>query len=391
MLSLTVLLLASAALAHPGHDHAAEAVERAAALASMGRRSLAHCASHIAARGLASRNAARRAALVQALSKRDAATVLATNHRSNLTGVTADTDADTLFSGSNACILGPETTEGPYYVTGEYLRDNVTDGQAGVPLTVDIQIIDTNTCQPLPNVALDFWHCNSTGVYSGVVANGNGNFADKANINATFLRGIQATDSDGVVQFHTIFPGHYTGRATHIHILAHTEGHWTRLDNNTITGGTTSAHVGQLFMDQDLISQVEAEAPYNTNTQTLTENNVDFILSQEATNIDPFLEYVLLGNSIQDGIVAWIAMGINASATNTVQAAATYGPEGGVANANSMGGGPGGGAPPNGTSTVNGTAAASSVAATGTSDALPIWSMSIPLAIMAAALRFARM
>lgn len=287
-------------------------------------------------------------------------------------------------------------------VTGEYFRSNITDGQAGVPLTVDIQIIDTNTCQPLPNVALDFWHCNSTGVYSGVVSQGNGNSGDAANINATFHRGIQSTDTDGVVQFHTTVPGHYTGRATHIHIMAHTEGNWNLLANNTITGGTTAAHVGQLFFDQDLISQVEATSAYSSNTQALTTNAEDMILSQEAANIDPFLEYVLLGNSIEDGVFAWIAMGVNASASNTVQAAVNFGEGGGVANANGgmggMGGGPGGGgggpggAPPNGTmgggpggngtgpgmgsnsTSSSNTTTASDVAGSGTSAALPIWS-----------------
>jgi protocatechuate 3,4-dioxygenase beta subunit len=55
------------------------------------------------------------------------------------------------------------------------------------------------------------------GVYSGVIASGNGNSNDDSNLDATFLRGLQKTDDEGVAQFQTIFPGHYTGRATHIH------------------------------------------------------------------------------------------------------------------------------------------------------------------------------
>lgn len=220
----------------------------------------------------------------------------------------------------------------------------MTESQAGVPLYLDIQVIDTNTCEPLPNVALDFWHCNATGVYSGVAASGNGDSSDTSNLNATFLRGIQSTDSDGVVQFQSIAPGHYTGRANHIHILAHTEGTWSLLENNTITGGETTAHVGQLFFDQDLISQFEAVEPYASNTQELLENSEDNILAGEADTIDPFVEYVLLGDSIEDGIFAWISMGLNATASYSVSAAASYGENGGVANADSgMGGGGGGG------------------------------------------------
>lgn len=55
------------------------------------------------------------------------------------------------------------------------------------------------------------------GVYSGVVARGNGNSNDESNLDETFLRGLQKTDESGVTQIQTIFPGHYRGRATHIH------------------------------------------------------------------------------------------------------------------------------------------------------------------------------
>lgn len=73
--------------------------------------------------------------------------------------------------------------------------------QEGVPLYADIQIIDVSTCEPISDVYLDAWHgayfakhyralslnqaysiANSTGVYSGVVASGNGNMNDASNI-----------------------------------------------------------------------------------------------------------------------------------------------------------------------------------------------------------------
>lgn len=102
-------------------------------------------------------------------------------------------------------------------VSGEYVRQDITDGNPGVPLTFDVQVIDTTTCEPIPQVALEAWHCNSTGVYGGVVANGNGNTADASNINNTMYRGIQFSNENGILQFDTSFPGHYTGRTTHIH------------------------------------------------------------------------------------------------------------------------------------------------------------------------------
>ncbi|MNX85758.1 hypothetical protein D3C86_1176090 [compost metagenome] len=38
-----------------------------------------------------------------------------------------------------------------------------------------------------------------------------------------FLRGRQVTDTNGLVTFKSIFPGWYTGRATHIHVHVYSQ------------------------------------------------------------------------------------------------------------------------------------------------------------------------
>lgn len=43
-------------------------------------------------------------------------------------------------------------------VKGELVRSDITDGQAGVPMYVEYQIVDFNTCKPVPEVYLDIWH-----------------------------------------------------------------------------------------------------------------------------------------------------------------------------------------------------------------------------------------
>ncbi len=40
---------------------------------------------------------------------------------------------------------------------------------------------------------------------------------DSSILKGTALRGIQPTDSHGIATFDTLVPGHYEGRATHIH------------------------------------------------------------------------------------------------------------------------------------------------------------------------------
>lgn len=217
-----------------------------------------------------------------------------------------------VFSADTSCILAPEVTDGPYYVVGEYLRSNVVESEYcdGVDLFLEVQYIDVNTCEPIPAVAVDIWNCNATGTYSGVESGQGG-------LNTTFLRGIQLTDHDGVAQFETIFPGHYDGRAVHTHLLAHTNA--TVEPNGTISvWNAPVAHIGQLFWSDDLRAEVETTYPYTENTQALTTNDEDmWSIVQADETYDPLPEFIYLGDSIEDGLFAWIQIGINASADYT--------------------------------------------------------------------------
>lgn len=53
-------------------------------------------------------------------------------------------------------------TDGILDVSGELIRNDMSEDQAGVPLFLDLQMIDTNTCDPISGVYLDVWHCNAT-------------------------------------------------------------------------------------------------------------------------------------------------------------------------------------------------------------------------------------
>lgn len=348
--ALLTALVAGLATAHPGHSVAEELQERRDFMAATKARDLSHCAAKMKARGLEAQNVARRAQLIEAArakrglkTKRTLDSVLATDHNETSLGYTANTDAATLFSSNSSCILTPDVTQGPYYVGGEYVRRNLIEDQEGVDTVIDYQVIDVDTCEPVPNVYLEMWHCNSTGVYSGIVSSGNGDSSDETNINKTFLRGIQETDDNGVAQFETLFPGHYTSRATHIHVLVHQNA--TLYANGTLGNVVSSSHVGQAFFDQALITEVELTAPYNTNTQDLTTNADDSILSGETDTdgVDPVFEYTYLGDSVTDGLFAWLSFGINTTESSTVTPAAYYYASGGVENSNSGGGGGGSG------------------------------------------------
>ncbi|EXJ95288.1 hypothetical protein A1O1_00408 [Capronia coronata CBS 617.96] len=372
----TAALLASyaAVMAHPGHNVAEEAAERAEFF-KRNPKTIRSCASKLKARGHEQANIARRQALARNIRAKRGLSTKPIVHRRDFSSynfthlvddptISTGLDEAVLFADNSSCTLQTDVTQGPYYVTGELVRENITEDQIGIPLTLDIQVIDTSTCEPVPALYMDLWHCNATGVYSGVVASGNGNTNDTANLNKTALRGIQQTNRNGILQFETIFPGHYTSRATHIHILTHNPNSTTIRVNDTLldTNATTvrASHVGQLFFDQDLITQADTIEPYSSNTQQVTPNSVDSILSEEADTTDPFVEYALLGDSLEDGILAWISIGIDPTEDSEITSAAVHYKDGGVTNSDGGmgmgGGGGGGGGAPSGSAMPAGTA-----------------------------------
>ncbi|KAH9893788.1 aromatic compound dioxygenase [Xylariomycetidae sp. FL2044] len=339
-------LLAGSVSAHPGHDITEEALQRREFLKTVKRADLSVCSEKLKARGMQDRQQERRAAAIEAARakrgihhKRDYDSVLATNHNLTSSGYTPDTSEEVLYA-TATCVLTPEVTTGPYYVGGESIRSDLREDQAGVDTILDYQVIDVNTCEPVSDVYLEMWQANATGVYSGT--------ANQAGLGSTWLRGIQQTDSEGVVQFQSIFPGHYTGRSIHIHIMVHTNV--TLYANNTLGNDVYSSHIGQTFFDQDLITLVEETSPYTTNTQELSTNEEDGILREETVTdgVDPFYQYVMLGDDVTDGIFAWISFGINSTISDAISPAAFLYESGGVTNENggegggpSQGGGPG--------------------------------------------------
>ena len=115
-------------------------------------------------------------------------------------------------SSSGTCVVSPTETEGPYptHSPSSYARSDIRDDRTGVTLTVKVTIKNTNnSCAALANAIVDIWHCDKDGNYSEYSSGYTG---------VHFLRGRQTTDSNGLVTFKSIFPGWYTGRATHIHV-----------------------------------------------------------------------------------------------------------------------------------------------------------------------------
>lgn len=128
----------------------------------------------------------------------------------------------------SACVLAAEMTEGPFYLPLDLVRKDITEGTPGVPLQLRIAVQDVSACAPLADAAVDIWHCDAQGYYSGVTGEPGGGASAEENAGAeagTFLRGIQTTDGDGIAEFTTIYPGWYPGRTVHTHMKVHGRRH----------------------------------------------------------------------------------------------------------------------------------------------------------------------
>jgi protocatechuate 3,4-dioxygenase beta subunit len=141
----------------------------------------------------------------------------------------ADSDEVSAATAAKACKLTPEVTEGPFYVALDKIRRDITEGRPGVPLTLKVRVVDVKRCAPIHIAAVDIWHCDAGGLYSDESSNGTAG--------QTYLRGVQLTNKKGFAKFHTVYPGHYSGRATHIHLKVHIGG---KARGGTLRGGHVS-------------------------------------------------------------------------------------------------------------------------------------------------------
>ena len=157
-------------------------------------------------------------------------------------------------TGAVSCVLTPELTEGPYYIAGEKVRRDIREGHTGTLLTLHLRVLNVATCSPIKGAAVDIWHADAAGNYSGFSSDSS---------SRTFMRGIQRTDANGLATFLTVYPGWYQGRTVHIHAKVH-------------VGGRV-VHTGQLFFPDTLTDVVYKQAPYASRPNRTTRNAQDSI------------------------------------------------------------------------------------------------------------------
>jgi protocatechuate 3,4-dioxygenase beta subunit len=192
--------------------------------------------------------------------------------KTSATTTTTTTTSTTTGTGNTACILTPELTVGPYFVDEKLNRSDLTTDATdtnvtnGVPLTLEMFIMEYSSsgCSALSGAQVDVWHADAAGVYSDESV--------ENTVGQTYLRGYQTTDSNGLVTFKTIFPGWYSGRTVHIHVMIRTF---------SSSGTETFEFTTQLFFDPALTLTIVGTSPYNTRGNPDTTNSADNIYNSE--------------------------------------------------------------------------------------------------------------
>jgi protocatechuate 3,4-dioxygenase beta subunit len=143
-------------------------------------------------------------------------------------------DLASKFDESAHCTRTAELTKGPFYFEVDKVRRDIREDRKGAPLHLGIRVRTAPKCDPIKDAVVDVWHCDAEGSYSEP--------------GETYLRGLQVTDADGIVEFTTVYPGWYPGRTVHIHAKVH-------LDKRTVL--TT-----QLYFDDHVSASVFVDDPY---------------------------------------------------------------------------------------------------------------------------------
>ncbi|MEZ5408560.1 MAG: hypothetical protein R2761_11075 [Acidimicrobiales bacterium] len=168
----------------------------------------------------------------------------------------------------------PDETRGPYPADGSngpdvlgidgIVRADITSsvgdrsGTAdGVPLAVQLTVVDHSTGSPVAGAAVYAWHCTADGRYSVYEVT-----------DQNYLRGIQVADSTGKLTFTTIFPGCYAGRWPHIHVEV-----YPSLDE--ATAGTASIKTSQLALPESDCAAVYADSRYGDSSGSLGRLSLD--------------------------------------------------------------------------------------------------------------------
>ena len=153
------------------------------------------------------------------------------------------------------CRFTTTGAEGPYYLDNVASGSDIRESQEDQDLRLNFEVFDTERCAPIPEAAVQIWHCNAFGLYGGYPHVNPDRLITpeewshmQPSATGRYLRGVQITDQKGKCEFLTKYPGWYAGRTVHIHLKIY-------LSNLMLL-------TSQLYFPQTLNDEVHDTKPY---------------------------------------------------------------------------------------------------------------------------------
>jgi protocatechuate 3,4-dioxygenase beta subunit len=226
------------------------------------------------------------------------------------TVATAITEATSSSTGGTVAVAGaiPEETGGPFPADGTngpnvltedgIVRSDITSSfgdssgvAEGVPLTVELTIVEVASQTVMPGAAVYLWHCDRDGSYS--------QYQDASGAN--HLRGVQEADADGRTTFTSIFPAAYDGRWPHIHFKI-----FSALGD--ATNGRNAIRTTQLALPEDVCDEVYGSvAGYESSASNIDRTTLE---SDMVFRDGVDLQLATVTGSVDGGFSASLVVGI---------------------------------------------------------------------------------
>ena len=225
------------------------------------------------------------------------------------TGTTGGTGSSGNTSGGTCPTKIPEETAGPYpgdgsnganvlNLTGVVRSDirssfaGLSGTAAGVPLTIELTLVDASTCAVLAGRAVYLWHCDRSGLYS---------LYSSGVTNQNYLRGVQQTDANGKVTFTSIFPACYSGRWPHIHFEVYPS-------LSAATSVRNKVATSQIALPKATCDLVYATSGYEQSVRNLSQTSLatDNVFSDGSA-----LELATVTGSVTGGLSAGLTVAVS--------------------------------------------------------------------------------
>jgi protocatechuate 3,4-dioxygenase beta subunit len=199
-----------------------------------------------------------------------------TSSAATSTSTTAGTVGTAAATAAGAGTEIPDETAGPYPADGTNGPNVLTESGVvrsdirssfgssstvaeGVPLRIDLTVVEAASGDPVPGAAVYLWHCDRDGGYS---------LYSRGIEEENYLRGVQVAGDGGALSFTSIFPACYSGRWPHAHFEVYE-------DLASATSGADALTTSQLALPREVCEVVYATSGYEQSVPNLGQVSLD--------------------------------------------------------------------------------------------------------------------